>query len=61
MFINVNKTYDFDNLTVDNIEELIELKLKKEKEKLITEWVDEGIKLEKGRWGRSIISMGKRK
>ena len=61
MFINVNKTYDFDNLTVANIEELIELKLKKEKEKLITEWVDEGIKLEKGRWGRSIISMGKKK
>ncbi len=61
MFINVNKTYDFDNLTVDKIEELIELKLKKEKEKLITEWVDEGIKLEKGRWGRSIISMGKKK
>ena len=61
MFINVNKTYDFDNLTVDNIEELIELKLKKEKEKLITEWVDEGIKIEKGRWGRSIISMGKKK
>ena len=61
MFINVNKTYDFDNLTVENIEELIELKLKKEKEKLITEWVDEGIKIEKGRWGRSIISMGKKK
>ena len=56
MFINVNKTYDFDNLTIDNIEELIEIKLKKEKEKLIAEWVDEGIKLEKGRWGRSVIS-----
>lgn len=61
MFINVNKTYDFDNLTIDNIEELIELKLKKEKEKLIAEWVDEGIKLEKGRWGRSVISMGNKK
>ncbi len=61
MFINVNKTYDFDNLTINNIEELIELKLKKEKEKLIAEWVDEGIKLEKGRWGRSVISMGKKK
>ena len=61
MFINVNKTYDFDNLTIDNIEELIELKIKKEKEKLIAEWVDEGIKLEKGRWGRSVISMGKKK
>ena len=61
MFINVNKTYDFDDLTIDNIEELIEIKLKKEKEKLIAEWVDEGIKLEKGRWGRSVISMGKKK
>jgi len=61
MFINVNKAYDFDNLTIDNIEELIELKLKKEKEKLINEWVEEGIKIEKGRWGRSVISMGKKK
>ena len=61
MFINVNKAYDFDNLTIDNIEELIELKLKKEKENLINEWVEEGIKIEKGRWGRSVISMGKKK
>ena len=61
MFINVNKTYDFDNLAITEIEELIELKIKKEKEKLISEWTDEGIKVEKGRWGRSIISMGKKK
>ena len=61
MFINVNKTYDFDNLAITEIEELIELKIKKEKEKLISEWTDEGIKVEKGRWGRSIISLGKKK
>ena len=61
MFINVNKNYDFDNLTKINIEELIETKIQKEKEKLISEWVDDGIKIEKGRWGRSIISMGKKK
>ena len=61
MFINVNKTYDFDNLAITEIEELVELKIKKEKEKLISEWTDEGIKVEKGRWGRSIISMGKKK
>ena len=61
MFINVNKTYDFDNLAITEIEELIQLKIKKEKEKLISEWTDEGIKVEKGRWGRSIISMGKKK
>ncbi len=61
MFINVNKTYDFDNLSINEIEELIEFKIQKEKEKLISEWIDEGIKVEKGRWGRSIISMGKKK
>ena len=61
MFININKNYDFDNLAITEIEELIELKIKKEKEKLISEWTDEGIKVEKGRWGRSIISMGKKK
>ena len=61
IFINVNKTYDFDNLAITEIEELIELKIKKEKEKLISEWTDEGIKVEKGRWGRSIISLGKKK
>ena len=61
MFINVNKTYDFDNLSINDIEELIELKIQKEKEKLVSEWVDEGIKVEKGRWGRSIISSGKKK
>ena len=61
LFINVNKTYDFDDLSINNIEELIEIKIKKEKEKLISEWVDEDIKVEKGRWGRSVISKGKRK
>ena len=61
MFINVNKTYDFDNLSIYDIEELIELKIQKEKEKLVSEWIDEGIKVEKGRWGRSIISSGKKK
>ena len=61
LFINVNKTYDFDDLSINNIEELIELKIKKEKEKLISEWTDEDIKVEKGRWGRSVISKGKRK
>mgnify|MGYP006062478135 FL=1 len=61
MFININKTYDFDNLSKNDIEELIELKIQKEKEKLVSEWVDEGIKVEKGRWGRSIISSGKKK
>lgn len=61
MFINVNKKYDFDNLSVDNIEELIEDKLRKEREKVIHNWEEEGIRVEKARWGRSNIIKGKTK
>ena len=56
-----NYYYFHNNLSINEIEELIELKIKKEKEKLISHWVDEDIKVEKGRWGRSIISKGKKK
>ncbi|MCX2679983.1 type I DNA topoisomerase [Galbibacter sp. EGI 63066] len=61
MFINVNKKYDFDNLSQDDIETLIEDKLKKEREKVIHNWEDEGIRVEKARWGRSNIIKGKTK
>lgn len=59
MFINVNKKYDFDNLTKDDIVELIEAKKQKEIEKLIQEWPEEGIRIEKARWGRHNIIKGK--
>ncbi len=61
MFINVNKKYDFDNLTDGDIEELIEDKIQKEKDKLIHDWKEEGIKLEKARWGRFNLIKGKLK
>ena len=61
MFINVSKKYDFDNLSEEDIVELIEDKKKKEKEKLIHHWEDEGIKVEKARWGRSKITKGRTK
>lgn len=61
MFINVNKKYDFDNLSDQDIEELIEDKIQKEKDKLIHHWEDEGIKVEKARWGRFKVSKGKTK
>ncbi|MEH6704313.1 type I DNA topoisomerase [Galbibacter orientalis] len=61
MFINVNKKYDFDNLSQADIEELIEDKLKKEREKVIHNWEEEGIRVEKARWGRSNIIKGKTK
>ena len=52
LFINVNNKYDFENLSSEDIELLIEDKLKKEKEKLIKVWESENIKIEKARWGR---------
>lgn len=61
MFINVNKKFDFDNLSQEDIEFLIEDKLKKEADKLINEWPEENIRLEKARWGRSVIKKGTRK
>ena len=60
-FINVKKTFDFDNLTIENIEELIKNKIQKDKDKLIKEWPDQEIKIEKARWGRSKISSGNKK
>ncbi|NAS12846.1 type I DNA topoisomerase [Poritiphilus flavus] len=61
MFINVNKKYDFDNLSQADIEELIEAKKQKEAEKLVREWPEENIRIEKARWGRHNIIKGKTK
>jgi DNA topoisomerase-1 len=60
-FINVNKKYDFDNLTKADIKELIEDKKRKDIEKVIHNWEEEGIRVEKARWGRSNILKGKLK
>lgn len=60
-FINVNKKYDFDNLSQADIEQLIEDKKRKDIEKVIHNWEDEGIRVEKARWGRSNIIKGKMK
>ncbi|MEC8683822.1 MAG: DNA topoisomerase, partial [Bacteroidota bacterium] len=59
MFINVNKKYDFDNLSDEDIVQLIEDKKQKEKDKIIHDFKDEGIRVEKARWGRSNIIKGK--
>lgn len=61
MFISVNKKYDFDNLSNDDIEQLIKDKVQKEKDKLIVNWEDEGIRIEKARWGRHNVIKGKTK
>lgn len=59
MFINVSKKYDFDTLSKQDIEEIIEAKKQKEIDKLVQEWPEEGIRIEKARWGRHSIIKGK--
>ncbi|MEC9159041.1 MAG: topoisomerase C-terminal repeat-containing protein, partial [Bacteroidota bacterium] len=61
IFINVNKKYDFDNLSEQDIVTLIEEKKQKEKEKLIHNWENEGITVEKGRWGKVFVISGKKR
>ena len=60
-FINVSKQYDFDDLSAKDIEELIEAKKKKEAERVVQVWEEEGIRIEKARWGRHNLIKGKTK
>ena len=59
MFINVNKNTTLINLSDEDIVTLIEEKIKKEKEKVVHNWEEQGIRVEKARWGRSNIIQGK--
>jgi DNA topoisomerase-1 len=60
-FINVSKKYDFDNLSASDLETLIEDKKKKEAERVVCVWEEEGIRIEKARWGRHHLIKGKTK
>ena len=51
MYINIPRAYDFDNLTQENISELIEKKIAKESNRFIQQWPAEKISIENGRWG----------
>ena len=59
IFINVSRKYNFDNLSQSDIEELIEDKIQKNIDKVIHDWKEESIVVEKARWGRSVILKGK--
>ncbi|MCF8320715.1 MAG: type I DNA topoisomerase [Flavobacterium sp.] len=61
VFINVSRKYNFDHLSQSDIEELIEDKLQKNIDKVLHDWKEEGIVVEKARWGRSLILKGKLK
>lgn len=66
LYINVPKRYDFDNLTEQNIKELIESKLDKEANRYIQQWPNEKISIENGRWGafirfnKKMLKLGKK-
>ena len=61
IFINVSKKYDFDTLSDADIIELIEVKKQKEIDKVLHNWEDVGIRVEKARWGRFNVLKGKLK
>ena len=59
MFINVPRRYDFENLSTDEMKELIDAKVEKEANRYIHQWPDEKIAVENGRWG-PFIRFGKK-
>ena len=61
IYINVTKKYNFDRLSPKDVEELIESKLQKEQEKVVKQWDEGEIRLEKARWGRYTLIKGKTK
>jgi len=59
MFINVSKAYNFDDLSQQECNELIEKKITKEANRFIQQWPQEKIAIENGRWG-PFIRFGKK-
>jgi DNA topoisomerase-1 len=51
MFINIPRAYNFDALTQQDCDELIEKKIEKESKRYIQEFPAEKISIENGRWG----------
>ncbi|MBU2377463.1 MAG: type I DNA topoisomerase [Bacteroidetes bacterium] len=58
LFINVPVRYDFENLSANDINELIAAKVEKEANRYIQQWEKEKIAIENGRWG-PFIRFGK--
>ncbi len=59
LFINVPRAYNFDKLTQQDVNELIEKKQDKEANRYIQQWPSEKISIENGRWG-PFIRFGKK-
>ena len=56
LFINIPKAYNFDTLTQQDCNELIEKKIEKEANRFIQQWPTDKIAIENGRWGPFIRS-----
>ncbi|MBU6158661.1 MAG: DNA topoisomerase I, partial [Bacteroidetes bacterium] len=67
MFINVPRKYNFDALSQQDMEELIDAKMEKEANRFIVRWPEENISVENGRWGpfirfgKKMLKLGKKK
>ena len=59
LFINIPRAYNFDTLTQQDCNELIEKKMEKEANRFIRQWPEEKIAIENGRWG-PFIRFGKK-
>lgn len=59
LYVNIPKRYDPEEITDEEAFELIEAKLKKEANRYIHKWEEEGIAVENGRWG-PFIRFGKK-
>lgn len=59
VFINIPAKFKADDLSENDIIELIEAKKKKESEKVVKTFDKEGIRIEKARWGRYNVIKGK--
>jgi DNA topoisomerase-1 len=59
LYVNVPKKYDFENLTENEMHELIAAKIEKENNRYLQQWEKEKISIENGRWG-PFVKTGKK-
>ena len=67
LYINIPRAYNFDNLSQNDIDELISKKREKEANRYIRQWPEEKISIENGRWGpflrfgKKMLKLGRKK
>ncbi len=65
LYINIPKAYNFDTLSQQDINELVEKKMEKEANRFIKHWPAEKVSIENGRWGpfirfqKKMLKLGK--